>query len=141
MSTKKILITVAIVGGIIIVAAVVGFGLLASRCAGEINAAKDTVGDFMVAAQARDIDGAYALCVPQLERSEIQALIEDNYESLFRNFENLHTSSWHIESSGGITTASLEGSVAYTGGTSLPYSAELAKTGGKWRIYSIYIGY
>lgn len=122
-------------------AAVVGVGLLASRCAGEVNSAKDTVGDFMVAAQARDIDGAYALCVPQMERSEIQALIEDNYESLFQNFESLHTSSWHIESSGGLTTASLEGSVVYTDGSQLPYDAGLTKIGGQWKISYIYIGY
>ena len=122
-------------------AAAVGVGLLASRCAGEVNEAKATVGQFMAAAQAHDIDGAYALCAPQVNRSEAESLIEDNYGSLFQNYSGLRTSSWHIESSGGLTTASLEGSVVYTDGSLLPYEAELAKSGGEWKISYIYIGY
>ena len=141
MSTRKILITVAIVGGVIIVAAAVGVGLLASRCAGEVNEAKAVVGEFMAAGREHDIDGAYALCVPQMERSDIETLIQDNYEDLFQNFESLRTSSWHIDASGGVTTASLEGSVAYTDDSLLPYDAELVKSGGVWKIYSIYVGY
>ena len=128
-------------GGVIIVAAAVGLGLLASRCAGEVNEAKAVVGQFMAAGQAHDIDGAYALCAPQVERSEAETLIQDNYGSLFQNYKGLRTSSWHIESSGGTTMASLNGSVLYTDGSTLPYEAELVKTGGKWKIYYIYIGY
>jgi len=123
------------------VAAAAGVGLLASRCVGEVNEAKAVVGEFMVAGQAHDIDGAYALCAPQVNRSEVESLIEDNYESLFQNYESLRTSSWHIESSGGTTTALLNGSVLYTDGSTLPYEAELVKSGGVWKIYYIYIGY
>ena len=122
-------------------AVAVGFGLLASRCAGEINAAKDTVGEFMAAGRAHDIDGAYALCAPQVDRSEVESLITDQYEDLFQNFEGLRTSSWSLDVSGGKTTASLEGSVVYTDDSLLPYDAELVKTGGQWKIYYIYIGY
>ena len=119
----------------------IGFGLLASRCAGEVNEAKATVSDFMLAGQAHDIDGAYALCAPQVNRSEVESLITDQYYDLFQNYWSLRTSSWHIEVSGGMTTASLEGSVVYTDDSLLPYDAELVKTGGQWKIYYIYIGY
>ena len=141
MSTKRILISIAIVGGIIIIAIAVGFGLLASRCAGEVNAAKATVEEFMLAGQAYDMEGAYALCAPQVDRSEVESLIMDQYEDLFQNYWSLRTSSWHIEVSSGITTASLEGSVVYMDDSLLPYDAELVKTGDKWKIYYIYIGY
>ena len=122
-------------------AAAVGVGLLASRCAGEVNAAKVVVGQFMAAGRAHDVDGAYALCAPQVERSEAESLIQDNYGSLFQNYKGLRTSSWHIDSSGGITTASLNGSVLYTDGSTLPYEAELVRAGGEWKITYIYIGY
>jgi len=122
------------------VAIAVGFGLLASRCVGEVNEAKAVVGEFMVAGQAYNIEWAYALCAPQVNRSEVESLIEDNYDSLFRNYESLRTSSWHIESSDGVTSASLEGSVAYRDGSSLPYEAVLVKSGGEWRIIHIDIG-
>jgi hypothetical protein len=141
ISTKRILISIAIVVGIIIVAIAVGFGLLASRCVGEVNEAKAVVGEFMVAGQAYNIEWAYALCAPQVNRSEVEGLIADRYDDLFQNYWSLRTSSWHIEVSGGMTTASLEGSVVYTDDSLLPYDAELVKTGGEWKIYYIYIGY
>jgi len=123
------------------VAAAAGVGLLASRCVGEVNEAKAVVGEFMVAGQAYNLEWAYALCAPQVDRSEAESLIQDNYGSLFQNYKGLRTSSWHIESSGGTTTALLNGSVLYTDGSTLPYEAELVKSGGVWKIYYIYIGY
>ena len=122
-------------------AAAAGVGLLASRCVGEVNEAKAVVGEFMVAGQAYNLEWAYALCAPQVDRSEAESLIQDNYGSLFQNYKGLRTSSWHIESSGGTTTALLNGSVLYTDGSTLPYEAELVKSGGVWKIYYIYIGY
>ena len=122
-------------------AVAIGFGLLASRCVGEVNEAKAVVGEFMVAGQAYNLEWAYALCAPQVDRSEAESLIQDNYGSLFQNYKGLRTSSWHIESSGGTTTALLNGSVLYTDGSTLPYEAELVKSGGVWKIYYIYIGY
>ena len=117
-----------------------GFGLLASRCAGEVSEAKATVEQFMLAGQAYDIDGAYALCAPQVNRSDVETLIADRYDDLFQNYWSLRTSSWHIEVSGGITTSSLEGTVVYGENFALPYEAELVKSGGEWRITYINIG-
>jgi hypothetical protein len=96
----------------------------------------------MEAGQVHDIDGAHALCAPgAISRADLEGFIEDDYAVSFEHYEGIHTTSWEITTSGGQTTATLEGSMSYTDGSTLPYYAELVKIDGEWKISGIHIGY
>jgi len=122
--------------GIILVA------ILFSVCVTQVGPAEAVLDELMVAGQAHDIDGAYALFAPgATSRAEIESFIEDNHADFFEHYEGIHTTGWHVETSGGQTTATLEGNISYTDGSTLPFDAELAKIGGEWKIWAIYFGY
>jgi len=127
---------------VIIVLVAILFSVCASWMFSTMAGAEACVEQFMVAGQAHDIDGAYALCAPGvISRSDLESFIEDYYADFYEHYEGIHTTGWHVETSGGQTTATLEGNISYTDGSTLPFDADLVKVGDDWKIADIYIGY
>jgi len=142
MSKKKLLLIIFASIGVVAVALVaVCATLFGTICATQVGPAQDVVAEFMLAGQARDTDSALELWVPEIERDELESLIEDNYVYLFKHYESLSLHGWHISSSGDITRVKLEGSIIYTDDSKISYEAELVKISGEWKLYNIQFGY
>lgn len=136
---KKLLIAIlATIGAIAVLLILVCTGVFGTICATQVNPAKAVVDEFMLAGQVHDIDGAYALWEPQAERDKIESLIEDNYQSIFEQYEGLSVSGWFLTTGHGQTFMTLDGSISYTNGSKLHYEAELRKISGEWKLNSFY---
>jgi len=105
---------------------------------------KSVIAQFMEAGAANNVEAAYACCSPHsFAKERIAELIKSSYD-LFAGYERLTIRASHSESEAGITgitgEASASGSIIYTGGKRLPFTAQLVKESGVWKITSIQIG-
>jgi len=135
---KPLIIGLGVTVAVVVVVVIVVW----TQCAGMFSGVKPVIEAFMEAGAANNTAAAYACVSPQAATEEgIAEFINSNYDDIFAGYERLNISSFHGESSGGITTCDVSGAVIYTGDESLPLEASLVKKNGDWKITYIYIGY
>jgi len=136
---KKPLIIGLGIGAVVIVVIVI---IVMTQLSGMFSGVEPVIAQFMEAAEARDVEAAYACFSPELVTEEdLAEFIENNYDDLFAGYESLTFGSFEGESSAGVTTCHVSGVVVYTGNQNLPFEASLVKKNDVWKITGFYRGY
>lgn len=122
--------------GIIFFAAAVFLGLLSG--VGVWYATKDaadTAKNIVNELAHGRIDDAYRRATPYLQsdisKVELQDLVKTRPE--FKDFESVSITSTDVRSEGGLTTATMKGTIRTKSGAKHPIEIDLEKTNGKWR--------
>jgi hypothetical protein len=135
---KWLLLTVTVIIALIVVAFQVW------SLGRDIGPAEECVERFMAAGQARDISSVQGLYIGfGQSQSSITSYIDDNYDALFKNYQDVEASGWRADSdkieSMDLSLSAISGKIIYSDGTSLSFNAGLARYDGAWKIWSITI--
>lgn len=110
--------------------------LLACGTANGNSTPAATVRNFMQAGEARDLDHAYSLfATDEVPRSEVEALVRDYV--LFEHFEDLKVDRWMVFAPPDSDRGRLTGTLAYSGGYSGRFEAEMLQRKDGWRLTKI----
>ena len=135
---KKPLI-IGLVGVVVLIAGLVNS---CTQLSEEFAGVEPVIAEFMEAGAANNTEAAYACWAHQsVAEEDLADYIENNYDYLFADYEDLTISSWEGQYVAGISSCDVSGAVIYTGGRSLPFEALLVKENDVWKIIDIYIGY
>lgn len=131
-----------IIGTVIIALVVVAFQVWS--IGKDIGPAEECVERFMAAGQASDYDAARSLYIGfGQSQSSITAYIDNNYDALFKNYQEVEASGWRADAdkaeSMDLSLSAISGKIIYSDGTSVSFNAGLARYEGGWKIWSITI--
>jgi hypothetical protein len=128
-------------GGLVLIGAILLILSLAACSAMTNSAQGKVVAQFMSAMLAKDVAAATGL-FPTGSEAEMQPQLEGlltNQGYLFEGYESISVSSINVSTSGGKTTAAVEGSASYSGGIKGSFTASFIKQGEAWKLTNINI--
>jgi hypothetical protein len=131
-----------LIGTVIIALIVVAFQVWS--IGKDIGPAEACVEQFMAAGQTRDIDTVRGLYIGfGQSQSSIAAYIDNNYDDLFKNYQDVEASGWRVDAdkieSMDLSLSVISGKIIYSDETSVSFNAGLARYEGGWKIWSITI--
>lgn len=131
-----------LIGTVIIALIVVAFQVWSLGT--DVGPAEECVEQFMAAGQARDYNTARSLYIGfGQSQSSITDYIDDNYDTLFKNYQDVEASGWRADTDKiqpmDLSLSVLNGKIIYSDGPSVSFNAGLARYEGGWRIWSITI--
>jgi hypothetical protein len=128
-------------GRLILIGAIL-LALSMAACSAMTNSAQGkVVAQFMSAMLAKDVAAATGL-FPTGSEAEMQPQLQgllSNQFYLFDGYQSISVTSINVSTSGGTTTADVEGSVSYTGGVKGSFTASFVKEGEAWKLTNINI--
>lgn len=105
---------------------------------------------FMKDMQAKDVESAFALFSPRVQRqisiADVQDMIDGNNYILFDGYQSLAVQNLNLTAAANTnpdlpqgTVANVDGAISYSGGFTGSFEATLEKVDGKWMIHRINI--
>ena len=119
----------------------VGSVILAVGIVPAFSGLKPVVTEFMEAGAAGDVEAAYALwSTGAATEQQIGDFIENNRD-MFEGYKGVSMPNRSIQSTGGLTRADVGGTISYTDGRRLPFTARLVKENDVWKLTGMNIGF
>ena len=141
---SNVLRNILIVVGLLVLACGAGGYFLFNKGKAEIQAAQQTVTGFMNSGKSNNSGAAWDLVAQSakdagdITQEQLVGLFEQRV--LFEDFQSIDSDrSISINSTNGVTTASVAGNVTYSSAPTGTYEADLIKENGQWRIITIHI--
>jgi len=150
-SNKNLWIIVGIVVAVICICSIICLALFGTSFVkvmverAPVEAVLDT---FMKNMEAKDVESAYALFSPRVQRqisqADLKEMIEGNNYVLFEGYQSLSVQNLNLSAAVNTnpdqpqgTVANVNGEISYSGGFTGSFDAVLEKVDGNWMLYFI----